>query len=560
MVPRGRVGWLAGLALVGCAGGESASTTVLLDTSTAAATMTGTSSTSGTTATPTTTDTSGSATTIETTMGATPDLGASETTGAPSVRCRVPEEFVGTRECAAKAPPDSFIPTLQWSFGEGRASWVTPLAGNFTDDNADGAIDLCDVPDVVLVSGTAVSYGQVCEVHILDGATGSVHLEIPATELVSCTATPAFADIDGDLLPEIVVVWNNAGVFRLKAFEHDGTLKWASVVGGEMADQFTRESSAVAIHDLDADGDAEIVLGHEVYDHLGTLLWSVVNPQPGELEASVGVDLDGDGKLEVVTGHAAYHHDGTPYWDKFPQITSRAIPQVANLDADPFPEVLLTSGQGLWLLEHDGVVKWGPALPTGVMPAGYLTWQRPGTIHDFDGDRVPEFASSSGGFYAVFSGPNPADLLWKAAVLDASGAAGGTAFDFLGDGVAEALYADEQSLRVYDGKTGDVVLTQARFSPTISEYPVVVDVDNDGSAEILVVSYSGEPALQVLRDAEDRWVQARRIWNQHAYYVTNIHEDGTLPSLLVGPHELLNTFRTNAQIEDGVPCRPRSPN
>jgi hypothetical protein len=52
------------------------------------------------------------------------------------------------------------------------------------------------------------------------------------------------------------------------------------------------------------------------------------------------------------------------------------------------------------------------------------------------------------------------------------------------------------------------------------ERPIAV-IDNDGSAEILVVSYSGEPALQVLRDAEDRWVPARRIWNQHAYYVTN---------------------------------------
>ena len=35
-------------------------------------------------------------------------------------------------------------------------------------------------------------------------------------------------------------------------------------------------------------------------------------------------------------------------------------------------------------------------------------------------------------------------------------------------------------------------------------------------------SISGQPALQVLRDADDRWIQARRIWNQHAYYVTNV--------------------------------------
>ena len=561
MVRRGCVEWIGGLALVGCSAGEpteaggSSATTGPVDP-----TSTGTPTSAAATSTSLPTGTTGSAaSTGAVTTGATPDLGAATTTAAPDIRCTVPDEFVGIDECMNKAAPESFAPTLQWSFGEGRAAWVTPLVGNFTDDNGDGAIDLCDVPDVVLVSGTSVSYGQVCEVHVLDGATGSVHFVIPATEMVSCTATPAFADIDSDLLPELVVIWNNAGMYRLKAFEHDGTFKWAGLVGGEAADQFTRESGAVAIHDLDADGDAEIVFGHEVYDHLGTPLWAVVNPQPGELEASVGVDLDGDGMMEVVTGHAAYHHDGTVYWDNFPKITARALPQIANLDADPSPEVMLSSGQGLWLVEHDGTIKWGPALPTAVVPAGYLTWQRPGTIHDFNGDRVAEFASSAGALYAVYAGPNPDDVLWKVAVLDASGAAGGTAFDFLGDGVAEALYADEQSLRVYDGKTGAVLLTRARFSPTISEYPVVVDVDNDGSAEILVVSYSGAPALQVLRDADDRWVQARRIWNQHAYYVTNIHEDGTLPRPPVGPHDLLNTFRTNAQIEDGVPCIPKVP-
>jgi hypothetical protein len=95
------------------------------------------------------------------------------------------------------------------------------------------------------------------------------------------------------------------------------------------------------------------------------------------------------------------------------------------------------------------------------------------------------------------------------------------------------MYADETAFRIYDGKTGAVQLQIDRGSPTISEYPTVVDVDNDGSAEILVVSYSGKPALQVLRDAEDRWIQARRIWNQHAYYVTNVREDSTIPQVPV---------------------------
>jgi hypothetical protein len=33
----------------------------------------------------------------------------------------------------------------------------------------------------------------------------------------------------------------------------------------------------------------------------------------------------------------------------------------------------------------------------------------------------------------------------------------------------------------------------------------------------------------VYSDARDRWVRSRTIWNQHAYAVTHVNEDGTVP-------------------------------
>jgi hypothetical protein len=480
-----------------------------------------------------------------------------ESDTGPVDLCKVIDETNAVGECDEQAPPDSFEPAIQWTFGVGERSWVTPLVGNFTDDDQNGEIDLCDVPDVILVSNTNISYSTDCYVHVLDGATGVEHYNIPPSEHVSCVATPAFGDIDNDGLPELVAVWNDpGGIFRLRAFEHDGTPKWTNMTDGGNADQFYRQSGAVAIHDLDADGSPEILFNHEVYDANGTLLWEQINPQPGELEATVGVDLDGDGLMEVVTGHSAYHHDGTLYFENYPTIPGQSIPQIGNLDDDPQPEIFVTSGNGLYMVEHTGAIKWGPVTPTGVAPDWYLVWQRPGTIHDFDGDGTAEWASSSRDFYAVYQGAQPSDVLWQAMVVDSSGAAGGTAFDFLGDGVAEAMYADEQNFRIYDGLTGEVLLTQARYSATISEYPTVADIDNDGSAEILVVSMQTEPALQVIRDVEDRWIQARRIWNQHAYYVTNVREDSTIPVEPINNWETLNTYRTNAQIEGGSLCMP----
>ncbi|WAS96393.1 hypothetical protein [Nannocystis punicea] len=56
----------------------------------------------------------------------------------------------------------------------------------------------------------------------------------------------------------------------------------------------------------------------------------------------------------------------------------------------------------------------------------------------------------------------------------------------------------------------------------------MVDIDNDGSSEILVVSNTALNGgvvpftVQAVRDVQDRWVQGRRIWNQHTYHVTNM--------------------------------------
>src|SRR5687767_11316843 len=69
----------------------------------------------------------------------------------PTDLCHVAGEMDAVGECEDEAPPESFAPAVQWTFGAGEQSWVTPLVANFTDDDGDGEINLCDVPDVVLV-------------------------------------------------------------------------------------------------------------------------------------------------------------------------------------------------------------------------------------------------------------------------------------------------------------------------------------------------------------------------------------------------------------------------
>jgi hypothetical protein len=299
-------------------------------------------------------------------------------------------------------------------------------------------------------------------------------------------------------------------------------------------------------------------LGANVYDASGTLLWT--GPSSAPNPTTTAADLDGDGELEVVHGHVAYRADGTQMWIQ-PAVVP-GYPVVADFDDDQKPEILVSGDGGLFMVQGEsGAVIFAGLTPNGD-PAFGANWRRPATVHDFDGDGTPEFAVSSADHYGVFTAA-PA-VVWSAVVDDASGTAAGTAFDFLGDGGAEAMYADEHSLFVYD-ESGMTLLDVPRSSGTGKEYPVVADVDNDGSAEIIVVSnasYMGQPqtapAVQVIRDVMDRWIPARRIWNQHTYHVTNVLEDGTIPAG-ESPHWLgLNTFRTQAQINagGGGVCRP----
>jgi VCBS repeat protein len=495
--------------------------------------------------------------------------------GNPPI-CKVPPDTddAVVPTCDDKAPADSFDPQEQWSWTAPNSnpnslytgSFQTPLVGNFTDDNADGSVDLCDIPEVLVVAIDSFDFGGVTiqsngTVYALSGDTGEQKFAFQGQ--VDALVTPAFGDIDGDGLPELVSADPQG---RITAWENDGTLKWTGATAGYRQTFASAECPTVAIYDLEGDGNPEILLAWEVFDHLGNRLWGVPN-NAAEFDGQywcvtpTAADLDGDGKLEVLFGHQTYHSDGTLYWQ-----TNQppSHPHVADLDGDGLPEVFLTNTNGISVHEHDGTLKFGPVRPTDPNPAPNC-WGKPAVVHDFDGDGIADIAAATCSDYTVYTvGANTVTPRWTNNVSDFSGLATATAFDFLGDGSSEAIYADETQIYVFDGVTGQTQLTAPRQSGTLIEYPTVADVDNDGSAEIVYVSnyasgIPGGPTITVLRDAMDRWIPARRIWNQYSYHVTNVREDGTIPKVMKKNWLNLNTFRTNSQIGETGDCIPEPP-
>jgi hypothetical protein len=59
----------------------------------------------------------------------------------------------------------------------------------------------------------------------------------------------------------------------------------------------------------------------------------------------------------------------------------------------------------------------------------------------------------------------------------------------------------------------------------------------------------GVQGIKVYQDANDKWVRSRTIWNQHAYAVTHVNEDGTIPKRSAWKDNWLdpdlNNFRQN---------------
>jgi hypothetical protein len=66
--------------------------------------------------------------------------------------------------------------------------------------------------------------------------------------------------------------------------------------------------------------------------------------------------------------------------------------------------------------------------------------------------------------------------------------------------------------------------------------------------------------VRVLRDRLDRWASSRNSWNQHAYSITNVEDDLTIPSTGLWQQNFLvpeyNNYRQNRQGEVGADDLP----
>ena len=370
----------------------------------------------------------------------------------------------------------------------------------------------------------------------------------------------------------------------IRSFAIDGTLL-------NVSDRPLSCDGMVSLADFNGDGYPEVYAGSDIFD-AATLKWLCSGPADGNkglghrgaplhtsyathhtyYAMSLAYNILGDEKQELICGNTIYNVNITSRTN--PALNSVTVNKtitppsgfsqdghvvLADFDLDGESEVLVirdnTNDQTI-----DDTYFYAYKPSNGQIlfqKAHYCRCTGFVTVGNIDNDPHPEMVfledqpngSTEKIFCWRYTTQNGFETVWSQAHDDRSGQTGLTLFDFNQDGIMEIVYRDNRNLRILNASGKSHVTGNDTIRPynvyarqmaagTGVEYPIVVDVNGDGYAEIVATgmldtSYTGQDigygGLHVF-GSPGNWSPARPVWNQYMYHVTNVNEDLTIPT------------------------------
>lgn len=436
---------------------------------------------------------------------------------------------------ATRSDPWNIVTEWSYTFDTGGGAVGTPMTGQLTDDDADGVLGSAgDIPDVAVANWWWTGTGATLAV--LTGSGGGEWFSVPG---LSYSRSMAVADVTGDGWSEILFY---AGDDTVQAVDTTGAPVWGSATYEfSLGEQLT-------VADLDGDGVAEVIADRLILDGrdgsqralLGGATWHGIYRSP-----AVG-DLDRDGAMEIVLGPDVFDADGNLLWSiSIPGTASTCFGALVQADTDPEGEVVFVADDGYRLHNTDGSL----LAYTGLPPFTYYTDPGPPCVADFDGDGVSEIGIATYGNFGLYE--LDGTQVWSVAATG-PGLSGCSGFDFDEDGVVEVLQQDLDNLVVRDGPTGAARWSGPRVGENVGvNVPYVVDIDGDGAAEIVSAGADGYGhGIDVFGQAVGDWPGAGPTWGTSDFSETTLEDDGGVPTNPTPPWDL-GIFRSRLPRDTG---------
>ncbi|MBO6081374.1 MAG: VCBS repeat-containing protein, partial [Bacteroidales bacterium] len=477
----------------------------------------------------------------------------------------------------------TFLPErTEWGIGDPQISSTsvltvtTPLVGDIDDDGQQ---------EILIPSGNYQMY-----VFRADGTLKS-QFAISGMYAGGPVGNVAVAKVkwENDSYKNIIVVFGSNK--HLYAYDANGALLWQTAQPFTSYNGEQHPLPTISFADFNHDGWTEIYVGSEIYDAATGVFLAKAEGNKGfagrtwDVQANpyqtMAADLCGDYNLELAIGNAVYAVDIQSRTDASlnNMTVVRQVPSSLMVMEDNAAIPFTDGNTSLVDINKDGrldvlvmnvdqsnrvvyLYVWDVETQSVICSKKISNARKFGCpqIGDIDNDGNPEICFITGTYsdhntgdndliYALkYNESNPngeMDVFWTTPHGDDSGCTGLTLFDFNQDGYAELVYRDISHLRIINGSLHhhqtDETLTQpydlASFQCVCStqlEYPIVVDVDLDGEAEIIVGggnagTWTNYGYLYIFKSAGVPWAPARKVWNQYMYNVTNVNEDLTVP-------------------------------